>query len=99
MSAEENGTSKSVIERHLQTILSSIITVGIIWLASSMLDVQKEQIRTTEQVSQMRFLYTSLQEQFTRLTAERYTAAEAAKDRAATEARLKRLEELMERRR
>lgn len=99
MADEENGTPKSVLERHLQTILSSIIAIGIVWLIATTVDLGKEQIRTTEQISQMRYLYTSMQEQVTRLAAERYTAAEAAKDRAATEARLRRLEEITERRR
>jgi septal ring factor EnvC (AmiA/AmiB activator) len=109
---EENGKSwdgderrtngnvgRTTLERHLQTILSSIITIGIVWVASSMLDISKEQIRTTEQLAQMKGLYGALQQQISQIASERYTSNEARKDLAAIEARLQRLEDKLEERR
>jgi uncharacterized protein YlxW (UPF0749 family) len=91
-----NGEHRSAIERHFQTILSSIITLGIVWLAASTLDISKEQIRTTEQLAQMKSLYLSLQQQITQSASERYTSNEARKDLAAIESRLQRLEDKLE---
>jgi site-specific recombinase len=93
-SVSSNG--RTALERHLQTILSSIITIGIVWVASSMLDISREQIRTTEQLGQMKSLYQALQQQISQMASERYTSNEARKDLAAIEARLQRLEDKLE---
>ena len=87
-----NGGGRSTFERHAQTVLGVVVTGGILWLGSSIIELGKEQSRATIQIVQMREDVRTLQGDLQRMSAERYTAGEARRELQRLEDRLERLE-------
>jgi len=47
------ASSATGLERHLQTVLTAVAAALLIWLGNAMLDLIREQVRTTEQVKNL----------------------------------------------
>lgn len=51
--AQSGVQSKSVLERHIQTILVSLITAGILWMALNSVKYQEQLARVEERMISM----------------------------------------------
>lgn len=83
-----NGRKGGPLERHVQTIALALALAGMLWVGNTLIELSKEQVRTTEQTAQLRALVNGLQEQLTRALSDRYTAGEARRELATIELRL-----------
>jgi len=87
----------SVFERHLQTGFAVIITGVTVWVGVSMIELGKEAVKTSTQLTQVREDMKSLQEQSVRAISDRYTADQARRDLAVISLQLQKLEDRMDR--
>lgn len=88
-----NGNGRSTFERHAQTVLAIAVAAGIAWLGSTNIELGKEQSKTATQIGQMREDVRELRSELARVSAERYTAAEARREMQRFEDRIDRLEQ------
>lgn len=89
-----NGSS---LERHITTGFATLMTLITGWIGFSMVDLGKEQVKTTTQLSQVRDDMRQLQDQYHRGTTERYTGTEARRDLGILGVQLQKLEDRMDR--
>lgn len=82
----------SALERHMQTGFAVIITGITAWVGLSLVDLGKEQVKTSTQLQQVRDDMRQLQTQYLQATQDRYTASEARRDQQEVKDRLDRLE-------
>lgn len=87
----------TALERHIQTAVGVVATAAIIWMGSSLIDLNKEMVRTATQLSQVREDMKQLQDQYVRGTADRYTGAEARRDLGVIGMAVQKLEDRMDR--
>lgn len=79
---------QTTLERHAQTIFGALALAAMLWVGATLIDLSKEQVRTGEQLTQMRMLITALQTQLAQATNDRYTNAEARQTVSGIEVRL-----------
>lgn len=90
-------TNGSALERHITAGVAAVMLALLGWVGFSMIDLGKEQVKTTTQLTQVRDDMRNLQDQYIRGTADRYTASEARRDLAIVNAAMQRLDERIER--
>lgn len=82
----------SALERHAQTALSVLVTAGVIWVGSSVIDLGKEQIKTGAvtgiKLEQLQRDVTALQAQLLQQSLDRVTISDVRR----LEERIDRLE-------
>lgn len=94
MSGPNDDTQpRSAFERHAQTVIGGVGLAGVIWVGASLLDLGREQVRTSEQMSQVRQALSIVQDQLVRLQGERYLQSDARRDFDAANGRMRAIEE------
>lgn len=75
--ADRRAKNGSVFERHLQTGFAFVIVSLTVWVGFTMVDLSKEQVRTSTQLMQVREDMKSLQEQAARANQDRFSSGAA----------------------
>lgn len=73
------------------------MTAITVWVGFSLVDLGKEQVKTSTQLSQVREDMRQVQDQYSRGTSDRYTASEARRDFSTISAHIQKLEERIDR--
>jgi hypothetical protein len=87
---------RSAFERHAQTVIGGVGLAVVIWVGATLLDLSREQVRTSEQMSQVRQALNIVQDQLGRLHGERYLQSDARRDFEVTNNRMRAIEDRLE---
>jgi len=85
------------VESHIQTGFAAVLTALVMWMGYSMVDMIKEQVKSTTQMTQLRDDVKGLQSQLLTSNSDRYTANEARRDMTTIGVTMQKLEDRLDR--